>query len=323
MVFDYFNNGDGIAHVATPRPVNYFFWGGGSASYYGAVNGYGTTDQLTNSSFETPVRPAGYSAAPAGATWTFSGTAGIARDAGSGDDIPPGWAGSAQCGYIAGTGSMSMQVTIPSTQTSNVYSFVFKSVQRVKTGTTTPDTQQLRLFVNGVSMNWKSFNQSGGYTPIPYDAANPWNSFVVFWSPSTPYYSSNTFTAAPGATVTLRIEGAGAADQAAFLEDVRLASVDRMFADGFPGGGEALGQPVGAGYQAGLNIQASWAFAYGLKYITYEGGWSLGGDAGGTPMQNVGKFRSADAAVANTKAMNMFHQAGGHLNTYGTYLLNS
>ena len=321
FVNDYFNNGDGGNHVATPRPVNHFFWGGGGASYYGAVNGYGTTEQLANSSFETPVRPTGYSAAPAGATWTFTGTAGIARDAGGGDDIPPGWAGSAQCGYIAGTGSMSMQVTIPSTQTSNVYAFVFKSVQRVKTGTTTPDTQQLRLFVNGVSMNWKSFNQSGGYTPTAYDPGNPWNSFVVFWSPSTPYYSSNSFTATPGSTVTLRIEGAGAADQAAFLEDVRLASVDRMFADGFPGGGEALGQPVGSGYQSGLNIQASWAFAYGLKYVTYEGGWSLGGDTGGTPMQNVGKFRSADAAVANAKAINMFHQSGGYLNTFGTYSL--
>ena len=321
FVDDYFNNGDGISHVATPHPVNHFIWGGGGATYYGAANAYGTTDQLTNPSFETPVRPAGYSAAPAGATWTFTGTAGIARDAGAGDDIPPGWAGSAQCGYIAGTGSMTTQVTIPATQISNSYAFVFKSVQRVKVGTSTPDTQKLRLYVNGVLTEWKSFNQAGGYTPTAYDPANPWNSLVVFWTPSTPYYSSGAFTAAPGTTVTLRIEGAGAADQAAFLEDVRLASVDRTFADGMPGGGEANGQPAGTNYQFGLNIQASWAFAYGLKYTTYEGGWSLGGDTGGTPLQNTGKFKSPDAAMANTKAINMFHQAGGFLNTFGTYSL--
>ena len=59
FIDDYFNNGDGGNHVATPRPVNHFFWGGGGASYYGAVNGYGTTDQITNSGFDTPVRPDG------------------------------------------------------------------------------------------------------------------------------------------------------------------------------------------------------------------------------------------------------------------------
>lgn len=329
FVDDYFNNGDGTAHVATPRPVNYFFWGGGGASYYGAVNGYGTTDQLIDPSFETPVLNNGYNVAPSGATWTFTGTAGIARDAGTGDDIPPGWEGSAQCGYIAGTGSMTKQITIPSTQISNTYAIVFKAVQRVKAGAPlgtdgkpTPDTQKLRLYVNGVLKEWKSFNQNdGGYKPAAYDPANPWNSFVVFWSPNTPYYSSDIFTAAPGEVVTLRLEGSAAADQIAFVEDVRLASVDSMFADGMPGGGEALGQPAGAGYQTGLNVQASWAFAYGLKYVTYEGGWSLGGDTGGTPMQNTGKFLSTDAAVANTKAINMFHQSGGYLNTFGTYSL--
>ncbi|HAT10267.1 MAG TPA: hypothetical protein DCS97_06680, partial [Planctomycetes bacterium] len=328
FIDDYFNNGDGLVHVAKPHPVSYFIWGGGGASYYGAVNSYGVTEQLTNPGFETPVCPAGYNPAPAAGGWTYAGTAGIARDAGEGDDIPPGWEGSAQCGYIAGTGSMSMQVAIPATQVSNTYGFVFKAVQRVKAkaplnadGQPIPDTQQLKLYVNDVELNWKSFNQSGGYTPTAYDAAKPWNSLVVFWSPEIPYYSSSVFTAAPGSTVTLRIEGAGAADQIAFLEDVRLASVDRMFADGFPGGGEANGQPAGSSYASGLNTQASWALAYGLKYVTYEGGWSLGGDTGGTPLQNTGKYRSPDAAVANAKAIDMFHQAGGYLNTFGTYAL--
>ena len=31
---NYFNNADGITHVTTPHPVNYFFWGGGGATYY-------------------------------------------------------------------------------------------------------------------------------------------------------------------------------------------------------------------------------------------------------------------------------------------------
>ncbi len=31
---DFFNNSDGVTHVATPHPVDYFFWGGGGATYY-------------------------------------------------------------------------------------------------------------------------------------------------------------------------------------------------------------------------------------------------------------------------------------------------
>ncbi|MDX2109959.1 MAG: PA14 domain-containing protein [Verrucomicrobiota bacterium] len=326
FVDDYFNNGDGIVHSATPRPVSYFFYGGGGASYYGAANGYGTTNIMNNSSFETPAIANGYSQAPAGATWTFTGTAGIARDAGAGDDIPAPYQGS-QAGYIDGTGSMTITVAIPSTQTSNIYSFVFKAVQRVKTnapldgnGNPIADTQKLKLFVNGVASNAKSFNQGGdGFTPTAWNSSYPWESWVVFWTRGTAYYSSNTFTASAGSTVTLRIDGLGTAGNIAFIEDVRLASIDQMYLDAFPGGGEALGQPPGSGYQNELNIQANWALAFGLKYTTYEGGWSLGSDTGGSPMQNKAKYGDSRSATVNATALNMFHYAGGELNTLGTY----
>ncbi len=324
---DWFNNGNGLANVAEPHPVNYFIWGGGGASYYGAVNGYGTTDLLPNPGFESPVVTAGYSQNPAGAGWVFEGTAGIARDGGSGDDIPPPFEGS-QMGYIDGSGSMSIQVKIPATQTSNHYAFVFKALQRVESGAPldtngnpAPDSQKLRVFIDGVESNWKSFNQWGGYTPLPYDPYKPWNSFVVFWTSSTPYYSTIGFTAMPGSTVTLRIEGSAAPGQIAFLEDVRLSSIDQMFADGFPGGGEAAGQPAGSGYQNGLNVQSAWAHAFGLRYVTYEGGWSLGGDTGGTPLQNLAKYNDPGTVEVNSRAITMFQKAGGSLNTFGTYTL--
>ena len=324
---DWFNNGNGVANVPDPHPVNYFIWGGGGASYYGAVNGYGATDLLPNSGFETPAVSVGYTQNPAGAGWTFEGTAGIARDGGSSDDIPPPFDGS-QMGYISGTGSMSIQVKIPEFQTSNHYAFIFKALQRVKVGAPRDgngnliaDTQKLRVFVDNVESNWKSFNQWGGYTPLPYDPDKPWNSFVVFWTPTTPYYSTITFNATPGSTVTLRIEGSAVADQTAFLEDVRLSSIDKMFSDGFPGGGEAAGQPAGSGYQNGLNVQSAWAHAFGLHYITYEGGWSLGGDTGGTPLQNLAKYSASGTINVNNSAVDMFHKAGGTLNTFGTYTL--
>jgi uncharacterized repeat protein (TIGR02543 family) len=324
---DWFNNGNGVTNVMEPHPVNYFIWGGGGASYYGAVNGYGVTDRLPDSGFESPVVSAGYTQSPSGADWNFEGTAGIARDVSPDDDIPPPFDGG-QMGYIAGTGSMSIRIQIPETQTSNRYAFVFKALQRVKTGAPrdgngnpTADSQKLRLFINDVESNWNSFNQSGGYTPLPYDPYKPWNSFVVFWTPTTPYYSTIAFSAAPGSSVTLRIEGSAAADQVAFIEDVHLSSVDQMFADGFPGGGEAAGQPAGSGYRNSLNVQSSWAHAFGLRYVTYEGGWSLGGDTGGTPMQNLGKYNDPGTVGVNNRAIDMFHKAGGSLNTFGTYTL--
>ncbi len=35
---DYYDNGDGVAHVTVPHPPNYFLWGGGGASYYNSNN---------------------------------------------------------------------------------------------------------------------------------------------------------------------------------------------------------------------------------------------------------------------------------------------
>lgn len=317
---DYFNNGDGINHVATPHPVNYYLWGGGGATYYGAVNGYGVTTQLVNSSFETPVVANGYTQAPAGATWNFTGTAGIARDAGGSDDIPLPYDGS-QMGYIAGTGSMSISVTIPATQTSDRYAFVFKTLQRVTAAGVSTNAQKLRLFINGVESNWESFNQTGGYKPTAYNATYPWSALVVYWTSGTPYYSSVTFTAAPSSTVTLRLEGTTNVSEIAFIEDVQLCSVDKIFADGMPGGGEANGQPAGSAYQATLDTESSWALAFGLNSAGYEGGWSLGGDTGGTPLQNYAKYKSAEAGPVNANAIDRFHQSGGVLNTFGTYSL--
>jgi hypothetical protein len=80
----YFNNADGASHVATLHPLNYYFWGAGGAVYYGSGNSTGTQTNFgfANANFETPALAAGQvAAAPAGAGWTFTGTAGIYRAA--------------------------------------------------------------------------------------------------------------------------------------------------------------------------------------------------------------------------------------------------
>jgi len=80
FIDNYFNNADGTAHVATPHPVNYYFWGGGGAVYYGSGNSDGTQTNLVfaNSGFESPALAAGQAQTnPPGSLWTFTGNAGI------------------------------------------------------------------------------------------------------------------------------------------------------------------------------------------------------------------------------------------------------
>ncbi|HEY2527884.1 MAG TPA: PA14 domain-containing protein [Xanthobacteraceae bacterium] len=43
-------------------------------------------------------------------------------------------------------------------------------------------------------------------------------------------------------------------------------------------------------YQQMMNTEASWAARYGLYEVAYEGGWGLGGDSGGTAIENSAKY---------------------------------
>lgn len=82
FIDNYFNNADGVTHVAVPYPVNHFFWGGGAAVYYGSGDSDGTQTNLVfaGSGFESPILPAGQAQTnPPGASWTFTGNAGIYR----------------------------------------------------------------------------------------------------------------------------------------------------------------------------------------------------------------------------------------------------
>lgn len=314
---EYFNNADGQAHVSDPKPLNHFLWGGGGATYYGSSNGWALTDLLADPGFEAVSLPPGYTQTPFHPQWEFSGTAGIAVYDGGSNGIPPPWNGT-QMAYIAGSGQISIDVTFPTTFESNLFAVAFKAVNRVKGGATQSDEHRVRVFLDGVPINARSYNQANGYVPIPYDASRPWISRVVFWTDSA-YYSTLTFPVTPGATHRLTFQGVGEADGALFLEDVRITHVDAIFDGDMPAGGSAAGQVNSSTYQLGLKIQNDWASAYGLHHITYEGGWSLGGDTGGAPIQNVAKYGSARARAINELALDIFHRVGGAVNTLGTY----
>ncbi|MGC9452631.1 MAG: PA14 domain-containing protein [Oceanipulchritudo sp.] len=314
---EYFNNADGQSHVATPYPVNHYLWGGGGATYYGSSNGWAVTDILADPGFEAPALPIGYNEAPAHPEWSFFGAAGIAVDGGESDDIPPPWDGG-QMAFIAGTGQISVDVTFPSDFRSDVFAVGFKALNRVKNGTTESDAHKVQVFFDGVPINARSYNQSNGYVPLTYDPDTPWIARVVFWTDSE-YYSTETFGIVAGSTHTITFTGIGDPDDALFLEDVRITHVDAIFDGDMPAGGSAAGQVNSSTYLTGLNVQNDWATAYGLHHITYEGGWSLGGDTGGSPIQNRAKFGSAEASEVNERALDYFQRAGGAVNTLGTY----
>jgi hypothetical protein len=108
FINNYYNNGDGIQHVADPHPVNYFLWGGGGGWYGKLSNVNGTGDvTVANASFAAPV-VSGFKPDPSGATWAFSGTAGIAAN-GSSLGNPASTSGT-QAAFIQGSGSFSETV---------------------------------------------------------------------------------------------------------------------------------------------------------------------------------------------------------------------
>ncbi|CAN0410437.1 unnamed protein product, partial [Phaeothamnion confervicola] len=164
----YFNKTDPTsAFTGAARPVSYYLWGGGGAAYYSSDNPNGLTALLPNGTFGATSVAAGYTQNPAGAGWSFSGTAGIARGSGTGD-VPPAYSGS-QVGYVTDHGSLTATVTFPATQTSSVYAVSFKAVNRLRTGATAPDGENLRVYLdygtaNQVDITARTFSQSNGYT---------------------------------------------------------------------------------------------------------------------------------------------------------------
>ena len=57
---DFFNNSDGVIHVAAPHPVNYVFWGGGGATYYTSND---DTAATVDALFASGIPDTGYAAA--------------------------------------------------------------------------------------------------------------------------------------------------------------------------------------------------------------------------------------------------------------------
>jgi hypothetical protein len=332
----YFNNADGVQHVATPHPLNYWLWGGGGATYYGASNSEGLTDLPADHDFSATSLPPGYNQAPSGAAFTFTGSAGIAGYTdGNTVGIPKPLTGQ-QLGYLTDKGTLQLRFTAPAKQISDVYAVAFKAVNRTAPDHKTVDQENVRVYLdygtpNQVDLTARSFSQWKGYTPLSYAQAakKTWNgqrlwlARVVAWVLSD-YYDTKSFHAAPGSAHTITFVGQGdlknpAAKPTVFFTDVRLTSVDAIFAGDIPAGGQANGQPTGLQIKHLMKVETDWANAFGLKELCYEGGWSLGGDNGGSWIQLAAKYGDPRTADVQQRFMDDFHRAGGTANMFGTY----
>ena len=319
FIDQYFNNADGKQHVEEPHPVSYYLWGAGGASYFGASNPRGLISDIfvPSGTFETAKVGAGGTAktGPGGTSWSFAGDAGVYRDrigvaANARMEVPglgpvPATPQGNQALYISGTGSASVTIDFPRT---GVFAIDFQAA-----GELAPDMgNQLDFFLNDERIT----PNGGRLAPPPYP-----------WWPGNGNRNAGKFSAygtvpveitEPG-RYTFKIVGRGAAERTTVIDDVRVQSLDAIFASRIPAGGQAAGQVSRADYQAQLAAQARYAQAYGLKVVAYEGGWSLGGDHEAIPLQAWAKYKDARTAAAMATAMDAFHRAGGELNILGTY----
>ena len=211
-----------------------------------------------------------------------------------------------QAMYVSGAGTATVSIDIPRAGT---YALDFRAAAEFGDDMSNP----LDFYFDDRRVTPKAANLT--------ENSSPWRPGTGFGRDPARFVVYGTvpvFVAGPGRH-TFRIVGRGHDNQTTVIDDVRVASTDAIFASRLPSGGQASGQVTAQEYQAQLAAQAKYALAYGLKVVAYEGGWSLGGDFEGVPIQSYAKYRDDRAANAMSDAIDAFYRAGGEINILGTY----
>jgi len=103
------------------------------------------------------------------------------------------------------------------------------------------------------------------------------------------------------------------------FDNLRITSADALLDSGF-GTGSALGQPAEAAYGDGQMKSSQYAWSFGLPRVSYETGWSVGGDFGQKPIQNWCKFMDLRVGTINDKAIDLLIKTGMYLPVWGVYI---
>lgn len=133
-------------------------------------------------------------------------------------------------------------------------------------------------------------------------------------------WGSAVFTVDKPGLHTLRFVGKARTSGTAFvvIDNVRIASADVIMQSGF-GGGSALGQPVEKGWGTSQAKDSRFGITLGLPRVSYETGWSLGGDFYQKPIQNWCKLVDPRAEKINDQAIDIWKKTGGYLPVWGVY----
>jgi hypothetical protein len=134
-------------------------------------------------------------------------------------------------------------------------------------------------------------------------------------------WGSGVFTIDQPGLHKIRIIGTSSAtdgSSSVVFDNIRIASVDALMGSGF-GGGSALGQPAEAAYGTSQAKDSRFAWSFGLPRVSYETGWSVGGDFSQRPIQNWSKFRDPRAETISDQAIDLIMKAGMRLPVYGVY----
>ncbi|MBD3242273.1 MAG: hypothetical protein GF331_16895 [Chitinivibrionales bacterium] len=311
---NWYNNGDGD-HVAQPRPITYYIWGGGGATYYGVGNPYGNQSSIVfaDSSFETPqIGDNTLQMRPGGSPWTFTGDAGIYRSTqqnasigvlSAADAAPDG----NQAAFLIDTGSISQTINFTH---AGEFAVTFHAAGE---GGGWPGYQHFDVLVDGQSVNPQ------GQTDIRLSDGG---FGIGGWSRATDNldeeWGSAVFTIDAPGNHTVTFKGRSVTGDVLMIDNVRISSVDSLLESGF-GSGQAWGQVAGDDYTAQLNSQAKYTRTFGLETVAYEAGWSVGGDFHQRPIQNWCKLVDDRAMRINDTAQAIWDRSGSAMQVWGVY----
>ena len=215
-----------------------------------------------------------------------------------------------QAAYITGSGEISQQVNFPK---AGSYALTLNSTQTKNSKNSRgsgfqffcDDQNASPLSQSNIRGNADRF-ATGGF------ARN--NGFKEDWG-------SAVFTIDKPGLHTLRFVGTSKNEEnlnSVLLDNIRIASADSIMESGF-GGGSALGQPVEHAWGASQAKDSTLGISLGLPRVSYETGWSLGGDFAQKPIQNWCKLMDPRSEKINDDATNIWKKTGGFLPIWGVY----
>ena len=231
---------------------------------------------------------------------------------------------SRQTMFLAGTGAASTEITIPEP---GIYALIY-SMAHKRDQTPWTEAERDENTVNSIKIFADTGNGMQPITPAGQSDTRPDEGSTHgrgYWTKpgiGFDFFGSAPFsTTQPNQKVTIRFEGTGERlDQVVQLDDIALASSAVMTAGEIPsGGGFAEGAPDVSNWEARVMSMYRYAQAFGIKAISYEGGWYPGGDANKMPLQFQSSFFDPRMVTGEKNAISALARAGLTLNTDYTF----